>query len=87
MSGHQLVSTALFTQTVAANGTTTLTLACPVGKRALGGGYESVGSAVLHPMASYPPTVDSWKVTLRLSQDTPATIQFRVYVVCATVSS
>jgi hypothetical protein len=42
---------------------------------------------VLHPLASFPPTVDSWRVTLRLSQDTNATIQFRVYAVCATVTN
>jgi hypothetical protein len=61
-----------------------MTVTCPVGKRVLGGGYESSTGFVLHPVASYPPTVDSWKVTLRLSQDT-ATIQFRVYAVCANV--
>jgi hypothetical protein len=87
LSGYQIVSTALFTQSVAANGTTTLTAVCPTGKRALGGGYETAGSAPLQTMVSLPPTVDSWKVTLRLNQDTAATIQFRTYVVCATVSN
>jgi hypothetical protein len=77
----------LITQSVAANATTTLTVTCPAGKRVLGGGYESYGNATLHPMASYPFTVDSWRMTLRLSQDTGASIQFRVYAVCATVAN
>lgn len=87
MSGYGIVSTALFTQSVPANGTTSLTAVCPTGKRALGGGYESAGAAPLQTMVSMPVGVDSWKVTLRLYQDTAATIQFRVYVVCATVTS
>jgi hypothetical protein len=87
-SGHQVVSTALFTQPLTANQTVTLSVACPVGKRVFGGGYESVtGNAIVHPVAMYPPTVDSWRVTLRLSQSADATIQFRVYAVCATATN
>jgi hypothetical protein len=52
----------------------------------MGGGYQSVANAVLHPVASYPPDQFSWLVTLRLSQDTAATFQFRVYAVCATAN-
>jgi len=70
---------------VAANGTYTLWATCPSGKRVLGGGYESSSVFVLHPVASYPSAVDTWKVILRLSQDA-ATIQIRVYAVCATIN-
>ena len=88
LTGYQLVSTALFTQALTANQTVTLSVACPAGKRVFGGGYESVtGLAIVHPIATYPPTVDSWRVTLRLSQPTDATIQFRVYAVCATATN
>ena len=82
MNGYQIVSTALLTQAIGPNGTTTLSVACPIGKRVMGGGYESTIILPLHPVASFPPTVDTWRVTLRLSQDTGATIQFRVYAVC-----
>src|SRR4030095_13962507 len=84
-SVYQIVSTGLVPVPVVANGTATMSVTCPSGKRVLGGGYESSTVFVLHPVASYPATVDSWKVTLRLSQDA-ATIQFRVYAVCATIN-
>ncbi len=85
VSGYQIVSTALFTQNVAANGTTTLSVVCPTGKRVFGGGFEASTGVALHPVSSYPPTTDTWRVTLRLSQDAPATIVFRVYAVCGSV--
>jgi hypothetical protein len=78
-----VVSTALLTLSLLANQQTTQEVACPVGKRVLGGGYESGANAVLHTLASFPPTQSSWRVVLRLSQDTAATVTFRVYAVCA----
>jgi hypothetical protein len=87
MNGYQIVSTALFTQTLAANGTTTLSVACPIGKRVFGGGYEATITLPLSPVSSFPPTTDTWRVTLRLNQDTGATIQFRVYAVCGNAIS
>jgi hypothetical protein len=78
-----VVSTALMTLTLAANQQTSLDVTCPTGKRVLGGGYESGANAVLHTLASFPPTQSSWRVAIRLSQDTSATVTFRVYAVCA----
>jgi hypothetical protein len=73
------------TVSVAPNAVTTLTVACPVGKRVFGGGYESnTNAALVHPVATYPPTQDSWRVILQNDQSTAASIQFRVYAVCAT---
>jgi hypothetical protein len=83
LSQQQVVSTALLTLTLAANQQTQMDVTCPVGKRVLGGGYESGANAVLHALASFPPTQSSWRVILRLSQDTAATVTFRVYAVCA----
>jgi hypothetical protein len=85
VSGYQIVSTGLITQSVAANGTTTLSVTCTTGKRVFGGGFEATTTLPLYPVSSYPPTTDTWRVTLRLGQDTAATIQFRVYAVCGTV--
>ena len=85
ISGHQIVYTALTTLTLNGNATTTMNATCPVGKNVISGGYESsVGAWILHPVASFPPAVNMWRVTLRLSQDAAATFQFRVYAVCAT---
>jgi hypothetical protein len=85
VSGYQLVSTGLVSLSVAGNGTTTLTVTCPTGKRVLGGGHESSAGFNLQPVASYPLTVDTWKVTLRLNQESAATVQLRVYALCANV--
>jgi len=83
VSGQQVVSTALMTVSLLANAQTTLEVACPTGKRVLGGGYETNANLVLHTLASFPPTQTTWRVVLRLSQDTAATFTFRVYAVCA----
>jgi hypothetical protein len=80
-----IASTALTTVSLFANAQTTLELACPNGKRVLGGGFEASVNLVLHPIASFPPTPSSWRVVVRLSQDTAATFSWRVYAVCATV--
>jgi hypothetical protein len=89
VSGYQQVFTALVSYTnVAAGAVLTQTALCPTGKRVLGGGYDATTGLVLHPVSSFPPTVDSWRVSLRLSQDLPAaTVTFRVYAVCAAVSN
>jgi len=85
VSGYQIVSTALATLTLVGNTTTTMSVTCPVGKRVVSGGYDSqhATGVLLHPVAMFPPTWDTWRVTLRLSQDTAATFQFRVYAICA----
>jgi hypothetical protein len=88
VSGYQIVSTGLITQTVPGQGTTTLTVTCTTGKRVFGGGFEvptTTPAVPLHPVSMYPTTTDTWKVTLRLDQDAAATIQFRVYAVCGNV--
>jgi hypothetical protein len=86
ISGQQVVSTGLLTVNLLANQQTTLEVVCPAGKRVFGGGYESNANAVVHPLASFPPNVTTWRVVLRLSQDTSATFTFRVYAVCATAN-
>jgi hypothetical protein len=84
VSGYQIVFTALTVVTINGNSTTTLTATCPAGKNVIGGGYESsVGAWVLHPVSMFPPAIDSWRVTLRLSQVPAATFSFRVYAICA----
>ena len=84
VSGYQQVWTAMTTVTLAGNTTRTMDVTCPVGKNVVSGGYDSsIGAWVLHPVASYPVAANVWRVTLRLSQDVPATFQFRVYAVCA----
>jgi len=64
----------------------TMDVTCPVGKRVFGGGYETSANAIVHTLASFPPTQSSWRVTIRLSQPTAATVLFRVYAVCATAN-
>lgn len=58
-------------------------IACPVGKRVLGGGYEAIADAAVVPISSYPPTQTTWRVVVRLSQASAAQFQFRIYAVCA----
>jgi hypothetical protein len=84
VSGLQIVSTALVTLTVDANQTTTMSVTCPVGKNVIGGGYDSpTAGLVLHAVSTYPSALDTWRVTLRLSQATRETFQLRVYGICA----
>ena len=58
---------------------------CPTGKRAIGGGFESLGfAALMVPINSYPASETTWRVTLRNPLTTALnTVQMRVYVVCA----
>ncbi len=88
VSGYQIVSTGLLSMTLAGDAAATMSVTCPVGKRVVSGGYDTsnVTTIVLHPIAMFPPTPDSWRVVLRLSQSAGATFQFRVYAVCATAS-
>jgi len=72
----------------AMNGNTTRTVmvACPAGKKVMGGGYESSNvNIALHPVASYPSSEVAWTVTMRLSQVTAVMVPFelRAYAVCA----
>jgi hypothetical protein len=86
VTGYQIVSTGLTTQTLAGNATTVLLVTCPTGKRVFGGGFDvpTSPSVPVHPVSMFPPTVDTFRVILRLDQDpaTTATFQFRVYAVC-----
>jgi len=68
-----------------ASAQTTLEVTCPNGKRVLGGGFEANVDLTLHPIASFPPTAFTWRVTVRLSQSTAASFSWRVYAVCGTV--
>jgi hypothetical protein len=88
LTGYQMVSTALFTQALSPGQTVTASVSCLNGRRVLGGGFESnPGTANLQTVASFPPTVDSWRVSLRLNGDANASIQFRVYAVCAVATN
>jgi hypothetical protein len=71
------------TVSLMANEQRTFDLACPTGKRVLGGGYETIADATVVALSSFAPTQTSWRVTVRLSQATAATFSFRVYAVCA----
>lgn len=73
--------------TVPSFGTVAGTATCPEGKRAIGGGFESLGNASqMLPIASYPVTATTWRVMLRNTLSTAlSTVQVRVYVICATV--
>lgn len=88
VSGYQIVSTGLLNVTLAADAAATMSVTCPVGKRVVGGGYDTSNTTaiVLHPIAMFPPAPDTWRVVLRLSQSVGATFQFRVYAVCANAS-
>jgi hypothetical protein len=74
--------------TVAGFGTFTANVACPSGKTVIGGGFESLNSAVLVlPYASYPTSATNWRVMLKNYTSSNATnVQVRVYAVCATDS-
>jgi hypothetical protein len=66
-----------------ANEQKTFDIACPVGKRVLGGGYEMVVNDNFVPVSSYPPSQTAWRVVVRNSQSVGASVQFRIYAVCA----
>lgn len=58
---------------------------CPTGKRAIGGGFESLGGAAqMIPVQSLPFSDTTWRVQLRNTLAGPLTnSQVRVYVICA----
>jgi hypothetical protein len=71
------------TVTLIADEQRTFDLACPVGKRVFGGGYDIVANAAVIPLSSYPSSQTAWRVVIRLSQPAGATFQFRIYAVSA----
>ncbi len=89
VTGHQVVSTALSQVTLTGAQSTTAAASCPIGKRVVGGGYETTGGPAIHPVSMHPQTVSSWTVTLRVSQPeiSATTFGFRVYAVCATATN
>ncbi|MBW8896101.1 MAG: hypothetical protein JF613_07955 [Acidobacteria bacterium] len=86
VSGQVLTSTTLADVSLLANAQTTMEVTCPTGKRVLGGGWESGANLNLSVVSSFPPTQSSWRVTVRLSQDTSATFKLQVWAVCATAN-
>jgi len=86
VTGYQIVSTALTTQTLTGGATTVVLVTCPIGKRVFGGGFDVPNSPAVpvHPVSMFPPTDNTFRVILRLDLDptTTATFQFRVYAVC-----
>jgi hypothetical protein len=85
VSGLQIVSTAMVNVTLDPTQATTMTVTCPVGKNVIAGGYDSpTAGLALQAVSSYPSALDTWRVTLRLSQTTRETFQLRVYGICAT---
>ena len=71
--------------TVSSFSTLTGFASCPAGKRAIAGGYESLGGAAqMVPVASHPSSETTWRVQLRnLTATSISNAQVRVYVVCA----
>ncbi len=83
ISGQMIASTAMLTLNLMPNQQSSLDVTCPTGKRVLGGGWETNNpSANVHALSSYPLSQTSWRVVIRLSQDTAATFGFRVWAVC-----
>ena len=74
--------------TVSSFGTITGTATCPVGKRAIAGGFEALGGAgQMLPVSSFPNTESSWRVVLRNTTTGSMTnAQVRVHVVCVPAS-
>ena len=84
VSGYEIVVSPLTTVSINGNQTTALTASCPAGKIAIGGGFDYSGNvAPVTPVASFPSAPDTWRVHIRLSQVTAATVQGRVFAVCA----
>ena len=84
---QQVVSTGLITVTLPADQTTSLEVACLVGQRVFGGGWETTSATAtavsVHPISSFPSTATKWKVVLKNSQGVQVIFNFRVYAVCA----
>jgi hypothetical protein len=84
VSGLEVVVSALTTVSINGNQTTALMATCPVGKVAIGGGFDYSGNvAPVTPVASFPAAADTWRVMIRLSQIAAATFQGRAYAICA----
>jgi hypothetical protein len=90
LSGYEVVDSQ---RSISANGTEFNGLACPEGKRALGGGVARTNSAgqpvgsfaeVLDVQGSYPTADGQWRVVVRNATD--AERFYRITVVCATVA-
>jgi hypothetical protein len=83
VSGYEVVVQRQL-ETINGNRTSVGVAACPVGKRIIGGGFENANvNLPLYPVASFPSVADnSWKVTVRLTQITAASVDFRIYAVC-----
>jgi hypothetical protein len=90
ITGHSLASTGLSTVTLTGTQTTTQVVSCGA-KRVFGGGYETSSTTGSIPgvlvVSSYPTSISTWSVTLRLSQDASATFQYRVYAICASATN
>jgi hypothetical protein len=86
LSGYEIVST---TNAVATAGFNSATVSCPAGKKALGGGFETIGpyapDAGPFPIHSVPTgSGEGWRILLGRSPAASWTESF--YVICATVA-
>jgi hypothetical protein len=72
-------------QVVNLNGmaTATLSLACPAGHRAIGGGFDASGTSLpLQFLGSVPFSADTWQIKIRLNQVAAVQYTVRLYAVC-----
>ena len=83
LSAQQVTSSALSPVNFLANEQKTFDIACPTGKRVLGGGYEMVANDTVVPISSHPSSQTAWRVVVRNSQGVGSSVQFRIYAVCA----
>jgi hypothetical protein len=76
--------------TLAAFTSMSTTVACTGGKKALSGGYETLGNGVFMTVtSSHPTSATSWRVNVMNNVYPPQSfnfVQVRVYVNCATVN-
>jgi hypothetical protein len=74
--------------TVSSFATITGNASCPVGKRAISGGFEALGGAIQMTVnGSFPASETTWRVVMRnLLTTSLANSQVRVYVVCVPAS-
>lgn len=82
------ISPAVTPATVGAFGTFGGNASCPAGKRAVGGGFESLLNAShMLPIGSFPVSDTTWRVMLRNTwSSSMSNVQVRVYVICATAN-
>jgi hypothetical protein len=86
VSGYVVVESLKTDVTLPPTEPVTLSASCPVGKNVIGGGVELfTPSPNLVLQDSHPREGTAWRVTLANRVNNPATADFRVTAICATV--